>query len=242
MSIICLLSIITLIAKGKQKHDFLSLRYPTMEGLVIMPPGNFDSNTCSNSTNGRYDGGGFYLQDTVGNGIFVCPNTPELVIGVNYGDRVKITGQTTTDQHNILTIIANSINVLKTNQQCSEKIAVVNSFDEFNLDANFGDLIQIKGFVTEIAADFGFGEIFTIQDCYDETIKGWWTRSIDESTTAKEIFGVTDDANFVPKYFRMVGFVENFFPICFPFDDGKEFQPRFVREMVEIAAPCIPPK
>ena len=207
-----------------------------------MQPGTYDSNTCQNTTNNRYNGGGFYVQDKKGNGIFVCPADKSLVSNVNYGDRVKITGTTASDQYNILTITAQSVDVTKTGQQNKEKVTeidVESSFDEFNDDTNFGDLIQIEAFVTEVVADFGFGAILEIANCAGEVIEGFWTGSIDDSVTAEDVF---DTAN-GPKYFRMIGFVENFYPYCFPSANKREFQPRDVNEIVEINAPsgCTPP-
>ena len=239
LSSIVIACLICITVSGKRKDSYLDIRYPSIEGLVTMQPGTYDSNTCQNNTNNRYNGGGFYIQDKNGNGIFVCPDDPSLVSNVNYGDKVEIKGQTETDQYNILTIIANSVKVLKTNRAKNEKITIIDTdtFDKFNQDTNFGDLIQIEAFVTEVVADFGFGAILEIANCAGETIEGFWTGSIDADTTAAEVFDVANG----PKYFRMIGFVENFYPYCFPSDDKKEFQPRDVNEIIEITAPCNPP-
>jgi len=227
-------------SSGKVLKEFSSIRSPAIKGLVTMQPGTYDSNTCQNNTNNRYQGGGFYVQDKNGGGIFVCPSDKSLVANVNYGDIVEVEGETETDQYNILTIIADSVNVLKTGKQNKEKITEIdteNSFDGFNDDTNFGDLIEIEAFVTEVLADFGFGAILEITNCAGETIEGFWTGSIDNTLTAEDVF---DTAN-GPNYFRMIGFVENFYPYCFPSANKREFQPRAVDEIVQITAPCSPP-
>jgi len=219
--------------------DWSAIRKPTLQGLVVMPPGNFDSNVCLDD-NGRWNGGGFYLQNLNGGGQFVCPSTASLVTGVSYGDVVEVVGETMSGPQGILTVRAETVTPLNRVQQ--EAIDTLSGFDEYNNVAQFGDLVQLEGFVTDHVVTFdGYGSIFTMTDCDGNTAKLWWTQSINASVNAQDLFQWSEDSNWQPSYFQMVGFKEDYNPLCWTGTRVAEFQPRFVSEIVEITAPCTVP-
>eukprot|EP01084_Bolivina_argentea_P271407 461804_1 len=210
-------------------------RYPEVQGTVVLQPGTNDINTCF-STDG-YDGGGFWIQDQQGNGIWVCPSAGNLVTGINVGDKIRVTGLIESNKVRGLTIKANVIDVITSSGTSQEVVgaATATNFASFE----YGDLVSYEGFA-EIwwIEDVGVG--FGITDCAGNTIKGWWTTQDDE-VDVYDLFGFLkpgDDASsYSPSYVQMVGFKDIYLPYCASFG-GDEFQPR-PGDVTIITNPCI---
>eukprot|EP00484_Ammonia_sp_Unknown_P005424 CAMPEP_0197055256 /NCGR_PEP_ID=MMETSP1384-20130603/61158_1 /TAXON_ID=29189 /ORGANISM="Ammonia sp." /LENGTH=291 /DNA_ID=CAMNT_0042488767 /DNA_START=74 /DNA_END=946 /DNA_ORIENTATION=+ len=221
-----------------EETEWESIRMPLLQGKVVMHPGNWDSNVCLGD-NDRWDGGGFYLQNTDGQGMFVCPSSVQLVVEIAYGDVIEVSGEITSGPQGILTLRAE--NITKLTEEQTESIDVLSSFDEFENVAEYGDLVQIEGFVTAHVVTFnGSGSIFTATDCDGNTVKIWWTESIDDSVDALDLFKVSNGSDWQPSYFQMIGFKEDYNPLCWTGDRVSEFQPRAVDEIIEISDsnPC----
>eukprot|EP00483_Globobulimina_turgida_P007415 UN07429 len=221
--LLTLLSAITLTFSAPDNIG--TARYPTIEGLVVLAPGTNDANACFVSDG--YDGGGFYIQDRSGNGIWVCPQSNTLVNNINLGDFVVVNGLIQNNKVQILLIEAYTITKRSKSMAVSAKEVVKEAdYNIFQNSLEYGDLISYEGYV-ELWWTEAVGAGFFITDCEGNTIKGWWTSQA--SVDVFDLFGFPKPTDVtttnVNSYYEMVGFYEIYDPYCETWG-GPEFQPR----------------
>eukprot|EP01084_Bolivina_argentea_P036191 66996_1 len=214
-------------------NNIKEARNPTVEGVVVLAPGTNDLNTCF--TADGHDGGGFYIQDSNGAGIWVCPVINSLINGVNYGDNVRVTGSLMNNKVSVFLLKATSITVINSNGQ--EVISPL-TYDSFqNNGLAYSTLVSYAGYVSKLwLEDVGAG--LAITDCDGNVIKGWWTAIPDVDVI--DLFyldaGFSGTPNWQDSYFEMIGFYEVYNPVCQTWG-GSEFQPR-LENIKKIDNPC----